>query len=1134
MNISQKSHIFVYCFGFVNFNLIHMKRIYTSFFKMMLPLLLLFCSVEHAMAITEVHVDKAGTLSTLLTTSESALKITGPLNGTDIKHLRGLINAGNVTDLDISGASIVSGGVAYVDNFKTADNVIGESMFKGCAKLKTIQLPSTITEIQTRAFVDGGLRKIDIPDGVSRIGGDAFAYISSLDTVIIGRGVASYGQGVFYSSSVKIAYVKSTTPAGAPAYFFSSHPTICVYTSALEDYLESGWTEHGTIVGGLEEIFSQGGDYTTIVNNLRSNYFEDAACTQLKAEYLAMSDEELTAAFTEGGMPSFMVDIALKIKNDTWAAYEKDFRIHSYNAYSDAQYWNEKLMSTGGSYMGNPTGIYANGLDSLFVFVDSDIPEDATLYMRGCVGNDLITSAKTGKRLRKGLNIVDGSKDALYYILYIADTKSMKKTLDEWPDIKIHIQGGKVNGYYDVARHSDQAYVDLLNAAELELFTVKSTHALFNFRTSAYKQLWPKTIDRSIEFFDSATVWMHSLMGIRAEVANGERDCAPYYISGGDAIAPLYYNNPNFAIQGDEGDVGYANSTWYRTMYTSLDAVRNTFCVDNRHMDGGWVVGHEGGHNNQGAINLEGCTEGSNDLFSNLCCFLFGRIATRGESLSFFMNQYADHMPFYARNGKGRMYYNLYLYYHQGQKKTSFYPELFKALREDRLKLYNPDATSGNQSVLKFVRKACEVAQEDLSDYFRIWGFFEPMTRQYIEDYGDHQLTVSKTAINNTLKKVAVYPKNRSLLFIEDRVEKLYTTDMFSTPGQLRQGYEDIEQYGDLGQFTDYLAGASEPASYTYIQSDSLYQMKGSGGVGFLMLDADSNFVYAANDLNFYVPSSIANSSEFTIYSVDADGTLREVTKSGDGTQYVAMTTAGTLADSLTTEAIKAVISGPINGKDIKYLRQLINEHSLSSLDLSNATIKSGGNYDDSHVSVADGIGIRAFSDCHNLVNVELPTSITRVLSQAFVSTGLEKVYIPENVTSLGEDAFAYCGYLEQVVIGSKMKTLSKGSFYSSPVKDVYVYATTPPNVDASYVFSSNPTVHVFQASLAAYKASRWDEYAGKIVGDLDDYVSVQQPQLDVEDAEADAPFYDLLGRTVEELQPGQIYIRNGKKVLIK
>ena len=1105
-----------------------MKKSCKSFFKVMMPLVLLFCGVANAMAITEVYVEKAGTLSTLLTTSESTLKITGPLNGTDIKYLRSLINAGTVTDLDISGASIVSGGEAYDDESNTTeDGLISKSMFYNCSRLKSIVLPTNITKISTGAFAKTKLRKIEIPDGVTSIGTDAFAYISTLDTVVIGKQVAGYGQGAFYNSSVRIVYVKSSVPSSTSSYMFSSNPKICVYSDALEDYQESSWSDFGTVIGGLEKIFPRGADYTTIVNNLRETYFEDAACTKLKAEYLAMSDEALTTAFTEGGMPKFMVDIALKLKNDTWAAYEKDFRIHSYNAYSDAEYWNEKLKCVGGSYMGNPTGIYAAGGDSLFVFVDSDIPEDATLYMQGCIDNSLITSAKTGKCLRKGLNILDGTKNALYYIVYTADTKSMTKTLDEWPDIKIHIQGGKVNGYYDIDRHSDKAYVDLLNAAELELFTIKGTNSLIHFQTSSYKRFWPTSFDSSIEFFDSTVVWMQSLVGIRAEVANGERDCAPYYLSGGDAIAPLYYNNPTFAVQNGPNDPAYANATWYRTMY-SLDAVRYSFCVPQSSWDGGWVIGHECGHQMQHPIFLEGTTEGSNDLFSNLCCFLGGRKATRGETLAEFMLEYAERVPFANHSGKGRMYYNLYLYFHQAQKNTSFYPELFKALREDPLKTYNPDCLNGNHSVLKFVRKACEIAQEDLSDYFRVWGFLDPLSKAEVEG---GQLTVTKTAINNTLKKIAVYPKNRTLLFIEDRVKPLYTTAPFNTPGKLRDGYSNMAQYGNLGQFTDYLPGACEPANYTYMKSDSLYKMKGSGGVGFLLLDKDDNFVYAANALNFYVPSSIT--TEFTIYSVDADGTLREVTPAGDGTEYVEMTKAGTLSDSLSTEAIKAVISGPINGNDIKYLRQLINEHGLSSIDLSNATIKKGGLYDSEHISVDNAIGKSAFNKCGNLLHINLPESITKILASAFASSGLTDIYIPGNVTKLGDDAFAYCGSLEQVVIGSKMEYLSKGSFYNSSVKDVYVYATTPPDVSAPYVFTSSPTVHVYRASLEAYKNSPWAGYAGKIVGDLDDYVSVEQPELDIEESNADAPIYDLMGRRAEELKAGQIYIRNGKKILV-
>ena len=1109
-----------------------MKKSYSSFFSKLMSLLVaIFCINMGALAATEVHVDKAGTLSTLLTTSESTLKITGSINGTDVKYLLELIKAGTVTDLDISEAAIVKGGSAYFESYTTDDDVIGHSMFKECKNLKTIELPATIYSIQSNAFSGSGLRKIDIPNSVSSLGGDAFAYCSSLDSVTMGRRVTSLGQGVFYASNVKFAYIKPMTPPGAPAYLFSSNPKIMVYSDALEDYKQSGWKNYyGSIIGGLEELFPLEEDPAVIVNNLRETYFEDAACTQLKAEYLAMTDEELTAAMTDGGMPAFMAEIAVKLKNENWGKFEKDFRINSYKAYSDANYWNEKLKSTGGSYMGNPTGIYAGNLEPLYVFVDSDIPADATLYIAGCIGNHLISNAKTGKQLKKGLNIVEGDKNALYYILYTADTESQTKTLDEWPEIKIHIQGGTVNGYYDVARKSDSEYKALLNAATHELFTVKSEHAIFNFQTDAYKEVWPKTIDRSIEWFDSLTVWQQELMGYTATVANGQRNYYPHNLTGGEAIAPLFYNNPNFAVQGDANSAGYANSSTYRTMYNSVECIRNSFDVSRSNMDE-WCAGHECGHNNQGTINLEACGEASNNLFSNVCRFIFGRNMTGGNSLSFVMNEYANGTYFSSRdlNSRLRMYYQLYLYFHQAKKNTSFYPELFKALREDPLKLYS-NSSNGKNGSLKFVRKVCEVAQEDLSDFFRAWGFFEPVKNLKIEDYGNYTLTVSQTQINNTLKEIAKYPKNRTILFVEDRVKELLTNDLFQTAGKLRSGYDKLGEYGNLGQFTDYMDEDAEPSSYTYIQSDSLYSMTGTGGIGFLMLDKDSNFVYAANSLNFCIPSSIT--TEFTIYSVDADGTLHEVEKSGEGTQYVTLTTAGTLSDSLTTDAIKAIISGPINGYDIKYLRKLINEYNLSSIDLSGATIKSGGAYYNSYKSIANGIGEYTFYECNKLTSIILPNSITSIRANAFSNSGLTGAFIPDGVTAVGGDAFAYSKSLKIVTIGSSVKSLSQGVFYSSPVKDAYVYATTPPSVSA-YLFSSSPVIHVYASSLAAYKASDWAQY-GTIVGDLDNYTAIEPITPDADSNDANAPIYDMMGRKVTNMQPGKIYIRGGKKFIAK
>ena len=580
-----------------------------------------------------IYVEKAGTLPALIENAGRIVKLTGRINGTDIKALRERINAGKLTRLDIEEVRIVSGGEAYFGSHKTTDDVIGDSMFYNLSKLTGITLPTTVRDIRKSAFQLTGITKVEVPDEVTRLGGAAFANCSSLKTVVIGRKVSRLEQAVFYnSSSITLVSSKPKTPPMLDAYIFTASPKIRVYSSVLAEYKASTWNQYGTLEGKLENYFpEEETDSSAIVNEKAGTWFEDVACTELRGEYKSMSDEELTQAMAEGGMPTFMIDIALKLKNGSWKAYEQDFRIHSYNAYSDAGYWNSKLRSTGGSFMGNPTGIYTKGYDPLYVFVDTDVPAGATLYIAGCQGNDLVTSAKQGKMLKKGLNIVEGRENALYYIIYIADTKAMTKTLSEWPDIKIHIEGGIVNGYYDVKRQSDTDYRAILKAATHERFTVKGGQSLFNFKTSTYRSAWPSSIDKSICWFDSLTVWEKELMGICESVASGKRAGAPFYLAGGEAFFPSYYNNPNFAIEGEATDGGFANSASFRTMYNTAGCVQSSFDVSRTADFDDWCAAHECGHNNQGAITVEGGTEVSNNLFSNYIRFHTGLITSSGS-----------------------------------------------------------------------------------------------------------------------------------------------------------------------------------------------------------------------------------------------------------------------------------------------------------------------------------------------------------------------------------------------------------------------------------------------------------------------------------------------------------------------
>ena len=1107
---------------------------YSKCFRLLVATFVCFFS-NSLWAVTEVNVETAGTLSTLLSNPDKEVKVTGFINGTDIKYLRQLVTAGTVTSLDWSDVRIVSGGEAYYGSYTTTDDVIGVEMFYQCSKLQAMVLPTTVTSIKKSAFASTGLKSIDIPNSVRSVGEDAFAYCGSLATVVIGKKVNQLSKGSFYNSSVTKAYVKPITPPSPPSYLFSSSPRIYVYKEALADYRELGWNSYGTLYGTLANYYPQEPDEGDYISELCAAFFEDTACTQLKAECQAMSDAELSSSMTEAGLPEQVTAIALKIKNNTWANYEQEFRIHSYKAYSDAKYWNDKLWVRCASYMGNPTGIYVqNEGDPLYVFVDQDVPEDATLYIAGLGVDHMFTSGKTGQKLKKGLNIVDGEADRLYYILYTAETKSMTKRLEEWPEMKIHIEGGKVDGYFDASRHTDTDYRKLLNAAANSTFVCKGKHSVMNIRTSVLKATYPSRIAKAVECLDSLSVWEKDLSGMTEAVVNGEKAGAPFYLTGGDAFYPGYFNNPTYVDNDSPGSV--AHSTEYG-IHISLDASKTFLNPYASNYDENGTA-HELGHQLQFPIMLCGFTEGTNDLFSNYCRFHAGHRITSGNPLTTTMQEFVNRVPFNSRNVNNsclRLFFSLYLYYHQAQKNTSFFPELFKALRADRMESMG-SPINNNKSTLKFVRKVCEIAQEDLTDFFTVYGFFEPTTNLYVEDYGDHYVTTRQTDINNTKAQIAQYPvKNREIIFIEDRVESLPTTNFVTTAGQKRLGQDD-NHWGDIGQFTSYLPGACEPSEYVYYQADSLYAMDGKGGLGFLMFDSEGNLKYAANAKDVCIPKSVGR--DFTIYSLDADGSLHEVSKAVGGEETVDLSAAGRLQQTLQNEqVIKLIVRGKIHGKDIKYLRDLISSHHLQCLDLENAQIVTNSTYSyyQNYKTSANVMGDYAFQGFAKLASMRLPQTITKIGSNVFSNTGIRMIEIPDKVTSIGDDAFAYCSNLGTVIVGKAVKTISKGAFYSSPVKDVYVTPLTPPSV-SSYLLSSNPTIHVYASALSKYQSSDWANY-DTIVGDLTDEI-IDGLQALPEEEMANGQWsmsnetYDLMGRKVSEMKSGSIYIQGGKKII--
>ena len=200
---------------------------------MVLKFLLLKCFAKQI----TLKLTKAGTLPNKIGIGKknlvTSLKIIGEINGTDLRFIRemagsdvkGNSTSGNLSVLDLSEARFVAGGDYYYNNYSehyyTSNDIIGASAFRDCDSLKSVIIPSSVTEIREYAF-DGcsSLINVNIPSSVTEIGCGAFGGCSSLTSVNIPSSVTSIGTRAFWCcwflASVKIP--SSVTEIGCGAF----------------------------------------------------------------------------------------------------------------------------------------------------------------------------------------------------------------------------------------------------------------------------------------------------------------------------------------------------------------------------------------------------------------------------------------------------------------------------------------------------------------------------------------------------------------------------------------------------------------------------------------------------------------------------------------------------------------------------------------------------------------------------------------------------------------------------------------------------------------------------------------------------------------------------------------------------
>ncbi|WP_279120544.1 M60 family metallopeptidase [Bacteroides acidifaciens] len=380
---------------------------------------------------------------------------------------------------------------------------------------------------------------------------------------------------------------------------------------------------------------------------------------------------------------------------------------------------------------------------------------------------------------------------------------------------------------------------------------------------SELRKVAPNNIVAAINLWDDIVGWEHEIMGFSGDLRKR-------------------YNNHIFAIS-PEGSYMWQSEYRVGFVYTYLENILLPENVKAKE-DNAWGPAHEIGHIHQKAINWPGCSESSNNLFSNYVIHKMGQYHSRGYGLCrVAKTRFVDNDP-WVTFGEAthqnedteihmRMYWQLFIYYHLCKDNKNFWPEVFAKMREKYAGVYTE--SNPGKSQMMFVEAVCETAKEDLTDFFDFWGFFTPVDDLKIEQYGTFTYTVTESMISTTKSSISKYKKAAPIQYIEDRKKEWFE------PGP--NEYRDKES-GDVGYYTQFQGTSAtfnndEVTATISGKEITVASNVGSKAVAFEARkgnSSDGELVYFSNDFKFTLPDNI-KTSEVRLWAVQANGARKSI-----------------------------------------------------------------------------------------------------------------------------------------------------------------------------------------------------------------------------------------------------------------
>ncbi len=463
------------------------------------------------------------------------------------------------------------------------------------------------------------------------------------------------------------------------------------------------------------------------------SFFTDISCRQLKTS-VQLDD-------LEGFESELLKTVAAEMLNGT---YDTAYRAARYEAYPSPQELGRTLkLGNGFSRYENITGICLEPGEQI-VFVGKTAGKRLSLlipdWMRKPAEGIKPTEDPNGWGLHKqrvelqeGVNIIEVKKGGNVYVSYFDDHAA------EAPRICVHFPTGKVNGFFDVSRHSNDDWDRLLDEAVSPIMDARGKHIQV-----AYPVEWFNVYTRSrgVELINNYDALLHSHYTVMGLVKYNK-------VPKNRILARVNFNYYMFR---DGDGVAYLGNKGTMRMVADPNVVITG--------DPCWGFSHETGHVLQMRPQMTwgGMTEVSCNIFSMYTVTGMGntsRLAAQKNYASARKHiieadpkiSFLAHKDVFDRLVP---FWQLHLYFSR-HGRPDFYADVMEQMRRRR------DGGRGNDSIrnqFEFVKICCDVAKLDLTDFFDKWGFFW-VGELTVKDYRNYHFTITQQMVNDVKSYIA-------------------------------------------------------------------------------------------------------------------------------------------------------------------------------------------------------------------------------------------------------------------------------------------------------------------------------------------------------------------------------------------